>query len=128
MVVKILRWLAVLPASALAYCLSWVIALAIRNQIFYDEMFGLFYGGSGGGLAEFIGSIIVNSAASACAIMAAAKVAPSNKFFVVCLTYGLTIIAAVMLGIVLASTATTIGLVISAVFVGYNCLNDDWDD
>lgn len=42
MVVKILRWLAVLPASALAYCLGWVIALAIRNQIFYDEMFGLF--------------------------------------------------------------------------------------
>ena len=127
MIKNVLRFLAVLPASALAYCLGGIITLAIARVALYDEQLGLFYSTNPeqSGLSWFelfFGSIIINIGASISAMMTAGFVAPKYKLFCRCIVCGLCFLSAIYFAITLASTAATIGLIISSVMAVMNVI------
>lgn len=127
MIKNVLRFLAVLPASALAYCLGGIITLVITRIVFYDEEGGLLYSTNPeqSGLSWFelfFGSIIINLGASISAIMTADFVAPKYKLFCRCIVCGLCFLCAIYFAITLASTAATIGLIISSVMAVMNVI------
>lgn len=130
MIKNVLRYLAVIPASALAYCLGCIITLVITRMVFYDEEGGLLYttNPEPSGLSWFelfFGSIIINLGASISAIMTADFVAPSvNKFFK-CIALAMSIGVAIYIGMQVRSLAFALGLFISFAFIVYNLFIED---
>lgn len=129
MIKNVLRFLAVLPASALAYCLGCIITLVITRIVFYDEALGLIYSTnpqSGQSWFElFFGSLIINSGASVSAIVAADFVAPSAKKFFKCIALAMSIGVAIYIGMQVRSLAFALGLFISFAFIVYNLFIED---
>jgi hypothetical protein len=130
MIKNVLRYLAVIPASALAYCLGCIITLVITRIIFYDEQLGLIYSTNPEQSEQswfelFFGSLIINSGASVSAIVAADFVAPSVKKFFKCIALAMSIGVAIYIGMQVRSLAFALGLFISFAFIVYNLFIED---